>query len=275
MRDSEYEFIRTLVYERSRISLDDRKRELVAARLAKRMRATGLEAVGDYCRLLRAPDNEDERARLIDAISTNHTFFFREYAHFELLRDRIIPEMAARARAERWARFGAWSAACSSGEEPYSIAMSLAQELGAGGWPWHVEATDISHRMLEAAQRAIYREGAVASHTPAWALPYFQQGFGPQQGNYRVRAEVRAGVNFRQLNLLEAAPPFTAPLQLIFCRNVMIYFDQPTQEELIAKLTRHLVPGGYLIVGHSEGLTGISHGLQLVQPSVYRRPSTP
>jgi chemotaxis protein methyltransferase CheR len=273
MRDSEFEFIRALVYERSRISLDDRKRELVAARLAKRVRATGLEAMSDYCRLLRSPDHEEERARLIDAISTNHTFFFREYAHFELLRDRIIPEMTARARAERWTRFEAWSAACSSGEEPYSIGMTLADRLSGTAWPWQIEATDISHRMLEAAERAIYREDAVDSHTPAWALPYFQQGFGPQQGKYRVRSDVRERVNFRHLNLLEGAPPCAAPVQLIFCRNVMIYFDQPTQEELIAKLTGCLVPGGYLIVGHSEGLTGISHRLQLVQPSVYRRPA--
>jgi len=151
--------------------------------------------------------------------------------------------------------------------------MTLDESLGGKGWAWRVEATDISHRMLEAASRAIYREGAVEPHTPDWAMRYFEQGFGPQQGNYRVRPEVRSGVNFRQLNLLDAAPPFPGPLHLIFCRNVMIYFDRPTQEELVNKLTQLLVPGGYLMVGHSEGLTGISHRLKLVQPSVYRRPS--
>ena len=275
MKDSDFEFIRTLVYERSRISLDDRKRELVTARLGKRMRAQGMDSVADYCRLLRAPEQEDERARLIDAISTNHTFFFRERAHFDLVRDHIIPEMTARAPAEGWLRFDAWSAACSSGEEAYSLAMTLASRLDGGRWPWQVEATDISHRVLETATRAIYRESAVASHTPDWAMPCFQRGFGPQLGNYRVKATVRDRVNFRQLNLLETTPPFTAPLQLIFCRNVMIYFDRPTQEELVAKLTSHLVPGGYLIVGHSEGLSGVRHKLQLVQPSVYRLPPAP
>jgi chemotaxis protein methyltransferase CheR len=272
MKDCEFEYIRTLVYERSRISLDHSKRELVAARLGKRLRATGLEAVGDYCSLLRNPGSEDERARLIDAISTNHTFFFREIAHFELLRERIIPEMAARARSERWTSFNAWSAACSSGEEAFSIAMTLADRLIDGAWSWSVKATDISHRMLAAANQGVYRETAVSSHTPAWAMPYFQKGFGPQRGNFRVRSEVRSHVNFQQLNLLESLPTFSGPLQLIFCRNVMIYFDRPTQQELIAKLTKQLVPGGYLVVGHSEGLTGISHTLQSVQPSVYRRP---
>jgi chemotaxis protein methyltransferase CheR len=272
MKDSEFEFIRTLVYERSRISLDDRKRELVTARLGKRMRASGVDTVGDYCRLLHAPEQEEERVRLIDAISTNHTFFFRERAHFDLVRDQIIPEMAGRASAEGWTRFDAWSAACSSGEEPYSLAMTLASRLDGGRWPWQIEATDISHRILESATRAIYKESAVVSHTPDWAMAGFERGFGPQTGNYRVKAALRARVNFRQLNLLEATPPFTAPLQLIFCRNVMIYFDRRTQEELIAKLTGHLVPGGYLIVGHSEGLSGVRHRLELVQPSVYRLP---
>ena len=272
MKDSEFEFIRTLVYERSRILLDDRKRELVTARLGKHMRVNQVDSMGDYCHLLRSPEQEEERVQLIDAISTNHTFFFRELAHFDLVRDHIIPEMAARASAEGWTRFDAWSAACSSGEEAYSLAMTLASRLDGGGWPWQVEATDISHRVLAAAQRAIYKEGAVTPHTPEWAMTGFQRGFGPQLGHYRVKTAMRDRVNFRQLNLLEASPPFSSPLQLIFCRNVMIYFDRQTQEELIARLTSHLVPGGYLIVGHSEGLSGVRHQLQLVQPSVYRLP---
>lgn len=272
MRDHEFEFLRALVYERSRISLDANKRELVAARLTKRLRATGLEGVGDYCRLLRSPEGEEEQARLIDAISTNHTFFFRESAHFALVRTQVIPELAAQLMSGRGGQFNAWSAACSSGEEAYSLAMTLDQSLEGSGCAWRVDATDISHRILDAAQRAIYRAAVVVPHAPGWAMRYFEQGFGPQQGNYRVRPELRSGVNFRQLNLLAAVPPFNHPLHLIFCRNVMIYFDRPTQEELIHKLTQLLVPGGYLMVGHSEGLTGISHRLQLVQPSVYRRP---
>src|SRR3954464_1465556 len=140
MRESEFEFIRKLVYERSRICLDGGKREMVSARLGKRLRATNLPNVTEYCELLRSKNADEELAHLIDAISTNHTFFFREIAHFNFLRDRAVPELSARARAERWGPFPVWSAACSSGEEPYSIAMTLTGCLPQA--PWHIEATD-------------------------------------------------------------------------------------------------------------------------------------
>lgn len=270
MRESEFDFIRNLVYERSRISLSADKRELVSARLGKRLRATNLPTVGDYCRLLQSPGAEAELANLIDAISTNHTFFFRENAHFEFLRQTVLPEMRARAAKERWPRLHVWSAACSSGEEPYSLAITLADSLT--GWPWHIEATDISHRVLEKARAGIYRDDTVGRLPKATIQTHFQRGFGPQDGNFRVKAALRAQVEFRHLNLLEGEPPFREPFQVIFCRNVMIYFDRPTQEELVNKLSRQLVPGGYLFVGHAESLTAIRHPLQSVRPAVYRRP---
>src|ERR1044071_4281939 len=152
MRDSEFDFIRSLVYERSRINLGPDKRQLVSARLGKRLRATNLPSVRDYCALLKSPEADSELSHLIDAISTNHTFFFREIAHFDFLRKQAVPELAARARSERWPRFRVWSAACSSGEEPYSIAMTLAES--AMTWPWHIDATDISHRILKKAAAA-------------------------------------------------------------------------------------------------------------------------
>lgn len=273
MRDSEFEFIRALVYEHSRIQLGPDKRELVAARLGKRLRATNTDSIGTYCDLLRADSAGEELSHLIDAISTNHTFFFREIAHFDFLRQQAIPEMLARSRTERWSQFYVWSAASSSGEEAYSIAMTLAETLPrTSGWNWRIEATDISHRILAKARAAIYRDDVVSKLPPATVKSYFQRGIGPQEGNYRVRAELRNQVNFHHLNLLEGEPPFREPFQVIFCRNVMIYFDRPTQEELVNKLTRRLVPGGYLMVGHSESLTGIKHSLQLVKPAIYRRP---
>ena len=271
MRDNEFEFIRGLVYERSRISLGPDKRELVSARLGKRLRATNLDSVGDYCRLLQSDNADEELAHLIDVISTNHTFFFREEAHFDFLRDVAAPEMASRARAEHWAQFRVWSAACSSGEEPYSIAMTLADCLPQ--WPWEIAATDISHRILAKAQAGIYREEPVGKLPPATIKACFQRGFGPQEGNYRVRSELRGRVHFHQLNLLEGEPPFREPFQVIFCRNVMIYFDRPTQEELVDRLTRRLVPGGYLFVGHAESLTNLRHGLKLIRPAIYQRPT--
>lgn len=272
MRESEFDFIRKLVYERSRINLSPDKRELVSARLGKRLRAMRLTSVTDYCRILRGPDSEGELANLIDAISTNHTFFFRENSHFDFLRQTVIPEMKARAPKEKWPRLHIWSAACSSGEEPYSIAITLAEALT--GWPWHIEATDISHRILDKARAGIYRDETVDRLPGMTIQTHFQRGFGPQDGNYRVKAPLRAQVTFRHLNLLEGEPPFNEPFHVIFCRNVMIYFDRPTQEELVNKLTKRLVPGGYLFVGHAESLTGIQHHLQTIKPAIYRRPLT-
>jgi chemotaxis protein methyltransferase CheR len=273
MRDSEFEFIRSVVYERSRINLGPDKRELVSARVGKRLRATNAATLGDYCTLLQAPDADEELAHLIDAISTNHTFFFREMAHFHFLRDRAVPELTARARAENWRAFRVWSAASSSGEEAYSIAITLADCLGA--MPWHIEGTDISNRILAKASAAIYREETVSRLDPAVLRAHFQRGVGPQAGNYRVKAALRDHVSFRHLNLLAGEPPFREPFQVIFCRNVMIYFDRPTQEELVARLVRRLVPGGYLLVGHSESLTHLRHGLRTVQPAVYQKPLVP
>jgi chemotaxis protein methyltransferase CheR len=273
MRDKEFDFIRSLVYKHSRIHLGPDKRELVAARLVKRLRATQLDDIGDYCGLLQGNNAADELSHLIDAISTNHTFFFRENAHFDFLRTHIVPEMQRRQVTAHWPQFHVWSAASSSGEEPYSLAITLAEVLPAAvGWPWKIEATDISHRILEKAQAAIYRSEVVDRLPMACIRRYFQRGIGAQEGNYRVKPALSAKVSFHQLNLLEGEPPFQDPFQVIFCRNVMIYFDRVTQEELVQRLTRRLVPGGYLLVGHSESLTGIRHSLQTVKPAVYRRP---
>ena len=269
MRESEFDFIRSLVYERSRISLSSDKRELVSARLGKRLRATNLPTIGDYCRLLQSPGQEAELSNLIDAISTNHTFFFRENAHFDFLRKTAVPEMQARATKERWSQFRVWSAACSTGEEPYSIAITLSECLA--NWSWQIEATDISHRVLEKGTAGIYRAETIDRLPKNVVQTHFQRGFGPQDGNYRAKATLRDRIRFQQLNLLEGEPPFTELFHVIFCRNVMIYFDRPTQEELIAKLVRRLVPGGYLFVGHAESLTALRHTLQTVRPAVYRR----
>jgi chemotaxis protein methyltransferase CheR len=274
MLDRDYDFIRELVYNHSRINLGPDKKELVSARLGKRLRATRLTSIGDYCRFLQDESSAEELSHLIDAISTNHTYFFREPGHFDFLTQKAIPELLTRRSKERWQTFNLWSAACSSGEEPYSIAITLADTLAAvkPAWPWRIEATDISHRVLQRARVGVYKEDAVLKVPANLLRTSFQKGFGPQEGNYRIKSTLQEMVTFRQLNLLEGAPPFRDPFQVIFCRNVMIYFDRPTQEELISRLSRLLVPGGYLMVGHSESLSGIRHGLQLVSTAVYRNP---
>lgn len=270
MRENEFEFIRGLVYEHSRINLSADKRELVSARLGKRLRATQLPSIRAYCQLLQAETDGNELAHLIDEISTNHTFFFREAAHFDFLTHTALPELRARAPAERWPVFRLWSAACSSGEEPYSIAMAL-EECPGPAWPWHIECTDISHRILVKATAGIYRQETVGKLDPGRVRRFFDRGHGPQEGNFRVKAALRDRLGFHRLNLTEGEPPFTEPFHVIFCRNVMIYFDRKTQAELIQKLAHRLVPGGYLFVGHSESLHGISHTLQSVRPAIYRR----
>jgi len=277
MRDSDYEFIRSLVYERSRINLGPDKRDLVSARLAKRLRATQIGSISDYCSFLRTPAAAvaDEVANLIDVISTNHTRFFRESDHFDFLRSTALPELVARRRAERWSGLRIWSAACASGEEPYTVAIVLAEALGelAPDWPWRIDATDISHRVLDRARAAVYGEEAVAGVMPAPVLHrHFQRGVGAEQGNYRVKAALRAHVFFGHLNLTGRQTAFEEGYHAIFCRNVMIYFDRPTQEELVQRLARCLLPGGYLFTGHSESLTGIRHSLTSVHPAIYRRP---
>jgi chemotaxis protein methyltransferase CheR len=270
MRDSEFDFIRNLVYERSRINLSPDKRQLVTARLGKRLRAMNVPTIGDYCRLLQAPGADDELTNLIDAISTNHTFFFREAAHFDYLREIVIPEMMARAPSERWSRFRVWSAACSSGEEPYSIAITLAEALPH--YPWHVDASDISRRILARAAAAIYTRETVSRLPREVLRNHFQRGFGPQDGNYRLKRSLRERVTFHHLNLLESELPTRELFHVIFCRNVMIYFDRPTQDELVGRLANRLLPGGYLFVGHSESLTQMRHTLTPVRPAVYRKP---
>ncbi len=275
MRDSDYEFIRELVYHHSRINLGPDKKALVSARLGKRLRATNISSITDYCRFLQE-DSDDELAHLIDAISTNHTYFFREKQHFDFLRTTVVPEMIQRQARERWISFNVWSAACSSGEEPYSIAIGLSEQFGRQpSWPWKIEATDISNRVLKKARLGVYQDECVAKVDPALLRAHFQKGFGPQNGNYRVKAHIQNGVAFRRLNLLEGAFPFAEPFHVIFCRNVMIYFDRKTQEELVHKLAHRLVPGGYLYVGHAESLSGIRHSLETVRPAVYRRPLNP
>jgi chemotaxis protein methyltransferase CheR len=273
IKREDYEFIRNLVYDFSRINLGSDKQELVSARIGKRLRALNLESITDYCHFLRSPDGADELSNLIDVISTNHTFFFREPAHFEFLEKNVIPEMTGPKGCAHRGGFRVWSAASSSGEEVYSLAILLAEQaLARPGWLWQIEATDISTRILKRAREAIYPSESVSKVRPDLLKRYFQCGLGPQEGNYRVKTELGSRVTFRHLNLLGNTYPFTDPFHVIFCRNVMIYFDRPTQEELVRRLSERLVPGGYLMVGHSESLTGIRHRLKTVKPAIYQVP---
>jgi len=270
--DEDYDFLCRLIYERSRIHLGPDKRVLVTSRLAKRLRFHGLGSYGEYCDLLRSPRGEEELQFLIDRISTNHTNFFREIKHFDFLREVVIPKWQAETR--RTEPFRIWSAASSTGEEAYSIAIHLAEHFApADAGRWQIEGTDISTRVLEIAQRGIYDLDRLTSIPPEGLRRHFQRGSNQWAGQFRVKDELRRQVNFQHLNLLEGHYPFARPFDLIFCRNVMIYFDRPTQETLVRLLAEKLVPNGHLLVGHSESLSGVKHTLRLVRPAVYLKPA--
>lgn len=262
----DYEFIRKTVYENSRINLGAQKKALVAARVTKRLRALKLPDFDIYCQYLRTSKGKQELQFLIEAISTNHTHFFRETRHFDFLRDVIVPQW----RVEGRNSLRIWSAAGSSGEEPYTIAIVLAEALGLQV-DWRILATDISMRMLDLARGAIY--GADRLTHMRWELQrrYFQRGVGASEGLYRVKEELRRRVEFTQLNLLQPTYPFKTEFDLIFCRNVMIYFDRETQQTLVEKIGPHLLSGGYLMIGHSESLTGLRHQFTAIEPAVYQK----
>jgi chemotaxis protein methyltransferase CheR len=251
-----------LAYEVAGIKLPAEKRELVRSRLIKRVRHLHLDGFEDYLALVDSPRGQDELPRMIDALTTNKTNFFRESAHFDFLAEVVLPE----ARAAR--RLRIWSAACSSGEEPYTIAMVLAATIrDLESWDVRILATDISERMIDLAERGLYRKEQLEGVSPADRERFFS----PAGGEFSVRNELRALVRFARLNLMQDWP-MRGPFDLVFCRNVMIYFDKPTQERLVNRFFHLLRPGGYLAVGHSESLTPLSHPYQFIQPATYRRP---
>ncbi|NDC62697.1 MAG: protein-glutamate O-methyltransferase CheR [Planctomycetia bacterium] len=267
-----YAFLADLVHRRSRIRLGSDRQALVAGRLAQRLRTLGLSSFEDYCRILESPDGAEEIGSLIDLISTNHTQFFREPAHFDILSGQVLPQLVAR-RGQVWRPLRVWCAAAASGEEAYSLAISLA-EFGRDhrGFSWQVHASDISSRMLDRCRLGIYEKDRVNLPDEELLRRHFQRGFGHREGCYRVRPELRRCVLVEHINLFQRPYPLPPEIDVIFCRNVMIYFDPASRQELIERLEGMLAPGGYLFVGHAESLLGMRHGLRAAWPSVYQRP---
>ena len=270
LTDADYEFLRRLVYEHSRINLGHDKRALVSGRVAKRLRALKIGGYREYCQWLKTAEGAEELGNLVDVISTNHTHFFREEKHFDWLRAVLLPQW--RLCNDERETFRAWSAASSSGEEPFTLAIVLADFFGLDG-KWTIDATDISTRILDRAEQAIYDAEKLAPVSPELLRRYFQRGVGQFAGQFRVKETLRRRVHFQHLNLLQPDYPFAQRFDLILCRNVMIYFDRPTQETLIGKLVEQLEPGGHLLVGHSESLSGVRHSLRQLQPAIYLKPA--
>jgi chemotaxis protein methyltransferase CheR len=266
---SQFAAISNVVKQRCGINLRDGKKALVKARLYKRVRALGLDGFGQYVEHLRTDAGGAEMAAMLDALSTNLTYFFREPRHFEVLENTAIPQIMARHAKDR--RIRIWSAGCSSGEEPYSIAMIIKDAIGdPTGWDIGVLATDLSSKMLNLARKGMYELGQL-QQTP---LRLIQKNFtvvpdGPQR-YYRVNRPLRQMVHFAHLNLMDPWP-MKGPFDVIFCRNVMIYFDKPTQHQLVERLQELLAPDGVLFIGHSESLTGVPHYLRYLEPTVYQK----
>jgi len=268
--DHEFQRISRLVYDQCGINLTEGKRELVKARLGKRIRNGPFRSFQDYYEYVLNDDTGQELIQLLDSITTNFTFFFREPSHFDYLRKEILPNLTDRGRDDK--RFlRVWSAACSTGEEPYSIAITLLEAIGHPFlWDLSILATDISTKVIRAAQTGIFPKERIRSVPPPLIKKYFLRGEGSWKDYVKVKEEVRKLVQFRRLNLME---PFDhpEPFDCIFCRNVMIYFDKKAQSTLVNRLYECLKEGGYLLIGHSESLTGISHPFKYVRPAIYKK----
>jgi chemotaxis protein methyltransferase CheR len=264
LSENQFRKISRIVHRLCGIHLKDGKQALVRARLMKRLRALKLSDFGEYIRLIESPEGLEELGFMVDVMTTNKTSFFREPEHFNYLCERILPDLDAR-------RLRFWTAACSSGEEPFSLAVALREHLpDPHRRDLKILATDISTRMLERARRAVYSEDLVRGVPPKYLQQYFERVRDNGVPAYRVRADLRAMVRLGWLNLMDPWP-MRGPFNVIFCRNVMIYFDRPTQQRLIQRFWEILEPGGYLFVGHSEGLSAVSHRFHYVRPAVYRK----
>jgi len=263
LKASEFAQIRDLAYRQFGLDLKDGKESLVVTRLSKELRRLGLTSFEQYLNHVTADRSGEALVELADALTTNFTSFMREPAHFQFIRTTLAGELP------RSGPIHVWSCASSSGEEPYSILFTLLESLGHTA-DVRVLATDISTRALKAGEAGVYEEEKLARLPPGWLQRYFLRGNGKWQGSFRVRPEFRERVRFRRFNLVTDQSDFTR-FPAIFCRNVAIYFDKPTQAGVARKLAAALEPGGYLFIGHSESLSGMDHGLAYVQPALYRK----
>ncbi|MDR2838105.1 MAG: protein-glutamate O-methyltransferase CheR [Azonexus sp.] len=262
--DQEFALFRDLIYQITGISLSDAKKVLVVGRLARRLQFYQLGSFLDYYRLVTGGQYPNERQIMVDLLTTNETYFFREPKHFDFLRDQILKKRNGNGV------FRIWSAACSSGEEVYTLAMTLAENLL--GVPWEVLGSDISTRVLEKAAAGHYSLARTEGIPPGFMSKYCLKGVRSQAGTFLIAPEIRRNTRFCQINLMQPVETGIGQFEAIFLRNVMIYFDAPTKTKVVHNLLTRLKPGGHLFIGHSETLNGITDRVQAVVPTVYRKP---
>lgn len=261
--DQEFALFQRLIYKIAGINLSDAKKVLLVGRLSKRLKAHNLDNFGQYYRLLSAGQNPEELQMMVDLLTTNETYFFREPKHFDYLRDEVL------AKYRGGAPFRIWSAASSTGEEPYTLAMMLAEYLPSN--PWEVFGSDISTKVLAKAQKGHYPMERNEGIPPAFLSKYCLKGVRAQEGTFLISPKLRERVSFSQVNLTLPVDPAIGDFEVIFLRNVMIYFDLETKTKVINNLMPRLKPGGHLFIGHSETLSGIPAPLQTIRPTIYRK----
>lgn len=270
--DEEFRVFRALVLKEAGIFLSEAKRQLVASRLAKRLRHFGFTTFSQYYHYLKTQDPQgEERLRMVNCITTNKTDFFREGHHFEFLRDQVFPELRERALQGGPRRLRIWSAACSSGEEPYTIALTIREKFPShSGWDIKILASDIDTDMLQRAERGIYDKERLAGVPEPLQRKYFLRGKGQWEGSVRIRPELRELITFRRINFMDPSWPIHTRFDVIFCRNVIIYFDRETQRRLFERLRGYLHEDGYLMVGHSESLHWLADLFVPLRGTIYR-----
>ncbi len=267
MDDHLFNKFRQLIYEVSGIHLSDQKKALVVGRLSKRIRELGIDNFKAYYDYVVQDKTGREIVKLIDFISTNVTHFFRESDHFDFLKEKLIEW-----KEEGQTRFRIWSSACSTGEEPYTIAITAMEALNSTSIDLKILATDISTRVLEQCKKGEYYSHKVENIPNYLLQKYFNKKKVDNEWVYIVSDKIKRVITFARLNLIETPYPMQGPFDIIFCRNVMIYFDERVRNKLVNEMYRLLKPKGYLIVGHSESITSAQTGFRILKPSIYYKP---
>jgi chemotaxis protein methyltransferase CheR len=262
--DQEFALFQRLIYKIAGISLSDSKKVLLVGRLTRRLKIYELANFSQYYRMLATGEHPEELQTMVDLLTTNETYFFREPKHFDFLRDEIIRKRSSPAT------FRVWSAASSSGEEAYSLAMVLAEHLP--NTPWEIVGSDISTKVLAKAASGHYSLACTEGIPPGFMTRYCLKGVRTQAGTFMIVPELRKRTSFYQINLMNPVDPEIGDFEVIFLRNVMIYFDPPTKTRVVHNLLPRLKSGGHLIIGHSETLNGITDRVQTVLPTIYRKP---
>ena len=260
--NAEFAQFQKLIYDIAGISMSDQKKVLLVGRLGRRLKHYKLNTYTEYLRLIKSHAHPGEEQIMVDLLTTNETYFFREQAHFDFLTEHILPRHPA------GRSFDVWSAASSTGEEIYTIGFVLADKLGLNA-PWTITGSDISSRVLETAQRGQYWLDRTRGLPERCLKKYCLKGVRSQEGSFMICPEIKTRTNFMQVNLNKDLPD-VGKFHVIFLRNVMIYFDAETKKQVVNRLVKKLHPGGYFIIGHSESITGMCDQLKQIKPTIYQ-----